>query len=52
MYQDYQARQPHIEESNLSGPIRTSHNSYSHRQPSATRATTQEFLVFIRHPEP
>ena len=26
--------------------------AHSHRQHSLTRATTQEFLVFIRHPEP
>ena len=27
-------------------------HAYSHRQHSPTRATTQEFLVFIRHPKP
>jgi len=26
--------------------------AHSHRQHSPTRATTQEFLMFIRHPEP
>jgi len=26
--------------------------AHSHRQHSPTRATTQEFLVFIYHPEP
>jgi len=52
MSQDYQTRQLITEEGNLSGPIRTSHNSHSHRQHSPTRATTQEFLVFILHPEP
>jgi len=26
--------------------------AHSHRQDLPTRATTQEFLVFIRHPEP
>ncbi|QCD89343.1 hypothetical protein DEO72_LG4g287 [Vigna unguiculata] len=27
-------------------------SAHSHRQHSTTRATTQEFLVFIHHPEP
>jgi len=30
----------------------TALRAHSHRQHSPTRATTQEFLVFIRHPEP
>ncbi|QCE00472.1 hypothetical protein DEO72_LG7g1762 [Vigna unguiculata] len=30
MSQDYQTRQPTIEEGNLSGPIRTGHNQHTH----------------------
>jgi len=33
-------------------PPYTLQHAHSHRQHSPTRATTQEFLVFIRHPEP
>jgi len=37
MSQDYQTRQPQTKEGNLSGPIRTSHNSHTHT--SNTRQT-------------
>jgi len=50
--QDYQTRYLNTEEGNLTRPIRTRQHAHSHRQHLSTRAATQEFLVFIRHPEP
>jgi len=51
--QDYQTRQLNTKEGNLTEPICTCHNAQnSHWQHSPTRATTQEFFMFVRHPEP
>ncbi|QCD78830.1 polygalacturonase [Vigna unguiculata] len=51
MSQDYQTLQLIIEEGNLLDPSYKPQPAHSHRQHSPTRATTQEFLMFIRHPE-
>jgi len=60
MSQDYQTRQPTIEESNLSGPIRTGHNQHTHigntRHPelnsrNAILSSTRGMYVFNPYPE-
>ncbi|QCE01103.1 hypothetical protein DEO72_LG7g2395 [Vigna unguiculata] len=53
MSQDYQTRHSHTKEGNLSGPIRTSHNSHTHtgntRQPEPQLKSSSCSSIILSH---